>query len=121
MSGRYTFVAGTNGTASQMNSYVMDGILYKQQIGTYTVPMTGGTPWSSGSVNITGVLSGFTQTPYIFVSGDSAQGTGLVSAHVNVTSTSAFTIYAFYYGNSSSARLIRWNAIQATSTTASGS
>jgi hypothetical protein len=120
MSGRYTFTAGNTLTAAQLNTNVMDGVLYKQQIGTVNVTMTGASPWSTGSANVTG-LTGFTVAPYVFVAGDSAQGSGLVSAHVNVTSTSAFTIYAFYYGNSSTARTIRWSAVQATSSTAAGS
>jgi hypothetical protein len=120
MSGRYTFVAGNNGTASEMNTYVMDGIVYKEQVGTITVAMTAGGSWSTGSTNITG-LTGFTVTPYIFVTGSSDQGTGLVAAHAFATSTSAFTLYAFYGGNSGTARVYRWRAVQATPTTAAGS
>jgi len=120
MSGRYTIVAGTSATAAQMNTYVLDGILYRQQIGTVTVNMTGATPWSTGSANVTG-LTGFTVQPYIFTTADSGQGTGVVSSHINVTSTTAFTVYCFYYGNSATSRLIRWNAVQATPTSPAGS
>jgi hypothetical protein len=120
LSGRYTFVAGTDATATQMNSFVMDGIVYKEQVGTVTMSITGGTTWSTGSTNITG-LTGFTVEPYIFVTGSSNQGTNLVTAHAFATSTSAFTLYAFVSGNSATSRVFRWRAVQATSTTAAGS
>ena len=120
MSGRYTFVAGNTGTASDMNTYVMDGIVYKEQVGTVTVSMSASATWSTGSTNITG-LTGFTVTPYIFVTGSSDQGTGLVAAHAFATSTSAFTLYAFFGGNSGTSRVYRWRAVQATPTTAAGS
>jgi hypothetical protein len=120
MSGRFTFTAGNTLTAAQLNTNVMDGIVYKEQVGTVTMSITGGTTWSTGSTNVTG-LTGFTVEPYIFVTGSSNQGTNLVTAHAFATSTSAFTLYAFVSGNSGTSRVFRWRAVQATSSTAAGS
>lgn len=120
MSGRFAFTAGNTLTAAQMNTNIMDGIVFKEQVGTVTINMTAGTPWSTASTNVTG-LTGFTVDPYVFVTGSSNQGTNLVTAHAFVTGTTAFTLYAFYYGNSATSRVFRWRAVQATSTTAAGS
>jgi hypothetical protein len=120
MSGRFTFTAGNTLTAAQLNTNIMDGIVFKEQVGTLTVNMTSGSPWSTGSSNVTG-LTGFTVEPYIFITGSSNQGTGLVAAHAFATSTSAFTIYAFFYGSSTAGRVFRWRAVQATPSAAAGS
>jgi hypothetical protein len=120
MSGRYTFTAGNTLTAAQLNTNIMDGVLYKQQVGTGTVSMTAASPWSTGSLNVTN-LSGFTVQPYIVATAEAPISTNFVGVHVNVTSTTAFTIYCFYYGNSSTARTVRWVASQAQSATAAGS
>lgn len=120
MSGRFTFNSGSTLTAAQLNTNIMAGVLYKQQVGTSTVTMTAATPWSSGSLNVTN-LSGFTVQPYVIATADAAVSAGLIGVHVNVTSTTAFTIYCFYYGNTSTSRTVRWTALQATSTTAAGS
>jgi hypothetical protein len=124
MSGRYTFTAGNTLTAAELNTNIMDGVLYKQQVGTGSVTMTAGgggaNDWSTGSLNITN-LSGFTVQPYVVATAESPQGTNFVGVHVNVTSTTAFTIYCFYYGNSSTSRTVRWVASQAQSGTAAGS
>ena len=120
MSGRFTFTAGNTLTAAQINTNVMDGILYKQQVGASTVTMTSASPWSTGSLNVTN-LSGFTQTPVVIISGSSSVTGAPLVAHVNVTSTTAFTIYAFYYGASATSRDFKWTALQATSSAAIGS
>ena len=120
MSGRFTFTAGNTLTAAQLNTNVMDGIVYKEQVGTVTVNITGASTWSTGSTNVTG-LTGFTVEPYIFITGSSNQGTNLVTAHAFATSTSAFTLYAFVGGNSGTSRVFRWRAVQATPSTAAGS
>lgn len=120
MSGRFSFTAGNTLTAAQLNTNVMDGIVYKEQVGTVTLSISGASTWSTGSTNVTG-LTGFTVEPYIFVTGSSNQGTNLVTAHAFATSTSAFTLYAFVGGNSSTSRVFRWRAVQATPTTAAGS
>jgi len=122
MSGRFTFTAGNTLTAAQLNTNVMDGIVYKEQVGTVTLSISAGPSggFSTGSTNVTG-LTGFTVEPYVFVTGSSNQGTNLVAAHAFVTSTSAFTLYAFVSGSSGTSRVFRWRAVQATSTTAAGS
>lgn len=120
MSGRYTFTAGNTGTAAEMNTNVMDGILYKQQVGTSTVTMASASPWSTGSLNVTN-LSGFTVAPYVVATASASVSGAPIVAHVNVTSTTAFTIYCFYYGASATSRVINWTALQAKSTTAAGS
>ena len=119
MSGRATVVAGTDATAAFMNTYVMDGIFYKQQAGSSVVTMTSASPWSTGSLNVTN-LSGFTQNPLIVATVQSAAA-GQYAVHVNVTSTTAFTIYCNYYGASASSRTVQWLAVQATSSTSAGS
>ena len=120
MSGRFAFTAGNTVTAAQLNTNVMDGIVFKEQVGTVTVNITGGATWSTGSTNVTG-LTGFTVDPYIFITGSSNQATNLVTAHAFATSTSAFTLYAFVSGNSGTARVFRWRAVQATPSAAAGS
>jgi hypothetical protein len=120
MSGRYTFTAGNTLTAAQLNTNIMDGVLYKQQVGQATVTMTSASPWSTGSLNVTG-LTGFTVNPLVTVSVNSSISGSPLVTHVNVTSTSAFTIYCFYYGASATSRNVNWTAIQATSSTAAGS
>ena len=120
MSGRFTFTAGNTLTAAQINTNIMDGIPYKQQVGASTVTMTSATPWSTGSLNVTN-LSGFTQTPVVLITGSASVSGAPLVAHVNATSTTAFTIYAFYYGQSATSRDFKWVAFQATSTTATGS
>lgn len=120
MSGRYTFTAGNTLTAAQLNSNIMDGVLYKQQVGESTVTMTSASPWSTGSLNVTG-LTGFTVQPYVVATVNSSISGSPLVCHVNVTSTSAFTVYAFYYGASATSRVVRWTALQATSSTAAGS
>ena len=64
MSGRYSFVAGSTLTASQLNTNVMDGIPYKIQVGTTNVTLTSNASFSYGSTNVTN-LSGFTVDPYV--------------------------------------------------------
>ncbi len=120
MSGRFTFTAGNTLTAAQLNTNIMDGVLYKQQVGTTVVSMTSGSPWSSGSANVTG-LTGFTVNPYILAGVQSTVGSAPFACHVNVTSTSAFTLYCFYYASSNTARTVYWTAMQATPSTAVGS
>ncbi len=119
MSGRYTFVAGTNATATQMNTYVMDGIPYKIVVGTTNVSMTSASPWSQGSANVTG-LSGFTVNPYVIATNETTVSNAIVVT-ANVTGTSTFTLNVNYYGSSATSRTIRWMAIQATSAAAAGS
>jgi hypothetical protein len=120
MSGRFSFTAGNTLTAAQLNTNIMDGVLYKQQVGTTSVSMSSGSPWSSGSANVTG-LSGFTVNPYIMATVSSSVSGAPFACHVLATSTSAFTIYCFYYGASATSRTVNWIAVQATSTTAAGS
>lgn len=120
MSGRFSFTAGNTLTAAQLNTNIMDGIVYREQVGSLTINMNAGTPWSTASTNVTG-LTGFTVDPYVFVTGSSNQGSNLVTAHAFVTSPTAFTLYAFYYGNSATGRVFRWRAVQATPSTAAGS
>lgn len=120
MSGRFTFTAGNTLTAAQLNTNIMAGVLYKQQVGTSTVTMTSASPWSTGSLNVTN-LSGFTVNPYVIATASASVSGAPIVAHVNVTSTTAFTIYCFYYGASATSRVINWTALQATSTTAAGS
>jgi hypothetical protein len=120
MSGRFTFSAGSTLTAAQLNTNIMAGVLYKQQVGTSTVTMSSASPWSTGSLNVTN-LSGFTVNPYVIATGSASVSGAPLVAHVNVTSTTAFTIYCFYYGASATSRVINWTALQATSSTAAGS
>ena len=120
MSGRYAFTAGSTLTAAQINTNIMDGVLYKQQVGTSSVTMTSGSPWSSGSLNVTN-LSGFTQNPYIIATVNSTVTGAPAVCHVNCQSTTAFTIYLFYYAASATARSVYWTALQATSAASAGS
>ena len=119
MSGRFTFTAGNTLTAAQLNTNVMDGIPFRYQQGTVSVPMTGGTTWSTGAANVTG-LTGFTIAPYVYCTPISGVSAALV-AHVDTNSTTGITIRVNYAANSATNRSIRWLAIQATSTTAEGS
>lgn len=119
MSGRYTFTAGNTLTAAQMNTYIMDGVLYKVTTGTIDVTMSSATPWSSGSANITG-LTGYTQNPYIYCTSNTSVSIPIVVT-AESTSTSAFTVRCFYYGASATARTVRWMAVQAASASSSGS
>jgi hypothetical protein len=119
MSGRFTFTAGNTLTAAQLNSNIMDGLLYKTVTGTVDVPMVSASPWSSGSANVTGV-TGFTQNPYVYVSINTSVNIPIL-ATAEVTSTSAFTIRCHYYGSSATARTVRWLAVQATSSNSAGS
>lgn len=119
MSGRFTFTAGNGLTAAQLNTNIMDGVLYRTQTGTVDVTMSSASPWSSGSANITG-LTGFTQPPYIYVSSNTSVNIPIV-ATAESTSTSAFTIRCHYYGATSTARTVRWMAVQATPSSPAGS
>jgi hypothetical protein len=119
MSGRYTFTAGNTLTAAQMNTNIMDGIPYKMQTGEVTVTMSSASPWSKGSANVTG-LSGFTVAPFVVANVNSGTDAPFTT-HIGTTSTSAFTLYCYYYGASASSRTVRWVAIQSGSATASGS
>jgi hypothetical protein len=119
MSGRFTFTAGNTLTAAQLNSNVMDGIPFRIVTGATLVSMTSGSPWSTGSANVTG-LTGFTVNPYVLAN----VSTGVSQAFtvtIDVTSTSAFTLRVNFYGSSAISRSVVWMAIQATSTTAAGS
>ena len=120
MSGRYTFVAGTNGTASQMNTYVMDGILYKTQVGSSQVALTSNASWSYGSINVIN-LSGFTQEPYVLATAEATSTTTPVLCHVDVTSTTQMTVYMFRVGASTALTTVRWMAVQATPSNPAGS
>lgn len=119
MSGRFTFTAGNTLTAAQMNSNIMDGIPYKIQAGTASCPMTSSSPWSYGSVNVTG-LSGFTVAPYVVATVETTVANALVVT-ADVTGLTTMTLRCNYYGSSATTRVVRWIAIQATSTTAAGS
>jgi hypothetical protein len=120
MSGRFTFTAGNTLTAAQLNTNVMNGILYKTQVGTSSVSLTSSATWSYGAVNVTN-LSGFTQNPYVIATAEATTTTSPVLTHVNVTSTTAMTVYMFRAGASTASTTVRWLAMQATSTTAAGS
>ncbi len=120
MSGRFTFTAGNTLTAAQLNTNVMNGILYKTQVGTSTVSLTSNATWSYGAVNVTN-LSGFTQNPYVVATAEATTTTSPVLTHVNVTSTTAMTVYMFRAGASTASTTVRWLAMQATSTTSAGS
>jgi hypothetical protein len=119
MSGRYTFTAGNTLTAAQLNTNVMDGIPYKIQAGTTTVSMTSGSPWSTGSANVTG-LSGFTVNPYVVATAETTISNAIVVT-TDITGITTMTLRVSYYGSSGTSRNIRWIAIQATSSTAAGS
>ncbi len=45
MSGRFSFTAGNTLTAAQLNTNIMDGVLYKTQVGTSTVSLTSNALW----------------------------------------------------------------------------
>jgi hypothetical protein len=118
MSGRYSFVAGTTLTAAQLNTNVMDGIFYNMQSGKATVTMTSGSPWSTGSLNVTN-LAGFTQEPYAVATCNTSISQAVV-ATVQVTSTTAMTIRVNAYLSSSTSRDINWLAFQASPSTSAG-
>lgn len=120
MSGRFSFPAGNTLTAAQLNTNVMDGILYKTQVGSSAVALTSNATWSYGSVNVTN-LSGFTQTPYVVATAEATTTTSPVLCHVNVTSTTNMTVYMFRAGASTATTTVRWLALQATSTNPAGS
>jgi hypothetical protein len=119
MSGRFSFTAGNTLTAAQLNTNVMDGIFYKMQAGVATVTMTSGSPWSTGSLNVTN-LSGFTQNPLAIATCNTSISQAVV-ATVQVTSTTAMTIRVNAYLSSATSRDINWMAFQATPSTSAGS
>jgi len=83
------------------------------------VSMSSSSPWSKGSANVTG-LSGFTQAPFIMSSVRSGTDSPFTT-HTGTTSTSAFTLYCYYYGSSAVTRTVHWVAIQATPSDSAGS
>ena len=113
MSGRFSFTAGNTLTATQLNTNVMDGILYNTQVGSTSVSLTSNATWSYGSTNVTN-LTGFTQEPYVLLAAEHTNTTGPAVAHFNVTSTTAMTVYAFRAGATTGPLTIRWLAVQAT-------
>ena len=118
MSGRYTFTAGSTLTAAQLNTNVMDGIFYKQQVGQASVTTTATATWSTGTVAVT--LTGFTVAPRVTVSGSSASSNQIVGQASAIT-TSGFTVRGSVYANVAATLTFDWIATQATSSTASGS
>jgi hypothetical protein len=120
MSGRFAFTAGNTLTAAQLNTNIMDGVLFKTQVGTSTVSLTSNASWSYGAVNVTN-LSGFTQEPYVVATAEATTTTTPVLCHVDVTSTTNMTVYMFRVGASTASTTVRWLACQATSSTAAGS
>jgi hypothetical protein len=103
-----------------MNSYVMDGILYNQQVGTTSVSLTSNATWSYGSTNVTN-LEGFTEEPYVLLAAEHTNTTGPAVAHFNVTGTTSMTVYAFRAGATTGPLTIRWLAVQATPSNPAGS
>jgi hypothetical protein len=81
MSGRFSFTAGNTLTAAQLNTNIMDGVLYKTQVGTSTVSLTSNASWSYGAVNVTN-LSGFTVNPYVVATAEATTTTTPVLTHV---------------------------------------
>ena len=120
MSGRFTFTAGNTLTAAQLNTNVMAGIPYKIQTGTTSVNLTSNATWSYGSTNVTN-LSGFTVDPYVVGSIETTSGTTANVCHFDATGTNTMTVYALRSGASTATLVVRWIAIQATSSTAAGS
>ena len=113
MSGRFTFTAGNTLTAAQLNTNVMDGILYNTQVGSTTVSLTSNATWSYGSTNVTN-LTGFTQEPYVVLNVETTSSTLPAVAHFNVTSTTAMTVYGFRAGATTASITVRWLDVQAT-------
>jgi hypothetical protein len=97
----------------------MDGVFYNTQAGSTSVTMSAATPWSSGSANVTG-LTGFTQNPIVQATADVSYAQP-ITTHVEVTSTSTFTLRAFRYTSSSSGVTVKWVAFQATPSSSTGS
>jgi hypothetical protein len=120
MSGRFTFTAGNTLTAAQLNTNVMDGLPYKIQVGTTSVSLTSNASFSYGSTNVTN-LSGFTVDPYIVGSVETTATTSVNTCHFDATGTTTMTVYALRSGASTANLVVRWIAIQATSSTAAGS
>lgn len=110
MSGRYTFVAGNNGTASEMNTYVMDGIPYKIVAGNATV---------TGSLAVT-FASSFTVAPLVLLGYQSANNTG-TSATTSTPTNTGMTIYCWTGTTATTvAKTVSFMALQMTPTTGNG-
>jgi hypothetical protein len=120
MSGRFTFTAGNTLTAAQLNTNVMDGLPYKIQVGTTNVTLTSSATWSYGSTNVTG-LTGFTVDPYVVGNVETTATTSANVCHFDATGPTTMTVYALRSGASTATLVVRWIAIQATSSTAAGS
>jgi len=119
MSGRFSFTSGNTLTAAQLNTNVMDGILYNTQVGSTSVSLTSNATWSYGSTNVTN-LTGFTQEPYVLLNVETTSSTLPAVAHFNVTSTTAMTVYGFRAGATTASITIRWLAVQATPSSPEG-
>ena len=119
MSGRFSFTSGNTLTAAQLNTNVMDGILYNTQVGSTSVSLTSNATWSYGSTNVTN-LTGFTQEPYVLLNVETTSSTLPAVAHFNVTSTTAMTVYGFRAGATTASITVRWLAVQATPSSPEG-
>jgi hypothetical protein len=120
MSGRFTFTAGNTLNAAQLNTNIMAGLPYNYQVGTTSVTLTSSATWSYGSTNVTG-LTGFTVDPYVVGNVETTATTSANVCHFDATSPTTMTVYALRSGASTATLVVRWIAIQATSSTAAGS
>jgi hypothetical protein len=120
MSGRFTFTAGNTLTAAQLNTNIMAGLPYNYQVGTTSVSLTSSATWSYGSTNVTG-LTGFTVDPYVVGNVETTATTSANVCHFDATGPTTMTVYALRSGASTATLVVRWIAIQATSSTAAGS
>lgn len=114
MSGRYTFVAGTDATASQMNNYVMDGIPFKIVAGTATV---------TGSLAVT-FASAFTTGVTPIISTGYQTNTASTGGYLTfgVPTNTGVTLYSWLPAGTASTtgKVCHFTAIQMTSTTGAG-
>jgi hypothetical protein len=114
MSGRYTFTAGNNLTAAQINTNIMDGIPYKIVAGKATV---------TGSLAITWASS-FTSgvEPIVTLGLGSAAGATGSSVTCSAPSTNTGVTVYVWQGTtaSSTAKTVYYTALQMTSSTGAG-